>query len=154
MTLEWIIRKLMQRYWRWQRPMTLGVRGIVINDDGHVLLLRHTYGRSGWIFPGGGVERRETIEHSLIRELDEEAGIEVTGPLELLGIYSNEHVFPGDHVAIYVVRAWRRLRPMAPSTEIAELGFFALDALPEGTTDGTRRRLEEMFDRAPRRAMW
>lgn len=152
--MEWIIRKLMQQFWRWQRPMTLGARGIVIDGDGKVLLLRHTYGKRGWILPGGGVERRETIEQSLIRELDEEAGIEVTGPLELLGIYSNEAVYPGDHVAVYVVRAWRRIRPMASTLEIAELGFFKIDALPDGTTEGTRQRLAELQGRAPRRTLW
>ena len=33
----------------------------------------------------------------------------------------------------------------SPTREIAELGFFALDALPEGVTPATRRRLDEVF---------
>lgn len=153
MAFEWIIRKAMQRYWRWQRAMTLGARGIVIDAEGRVLLIRQTYS-TGWIFPGGGVEPRETIEASLERELLEEAGIALTGPAEILGIYSNQDAFPGDHVAIYVVRSWRQARPMRPSLEIAEHGFFKLDTLPEETTEGTRRRLNELHGREPRRAMW
>ena len=151
--MEWIIRKAMQRYWRWQRPMTLGARGIVLDAESRVLLIRQTYSK-GWIFPGGGVERRETIEHSLARELDEEAGIALTGPAELHGIYSNELIFPGDHVAIYVVRAWRQARPMTVSAEIAEHRFFAIDALPDDVTDGTRRRIEELRGHQPKRAVW
>ena len=147
------LRWAMQRIWRWHRAMTLGARGIVLDGEGRVLLVRHTYAR-GWIFPGGGVEFAETIETSLARELDEEAGIEVTGTPELLGIYSNRAVFPGDHVAIYVVRCWRRIRTPRPNAEIADASFFPLDALPEGTSEGTRQRLEEMLGRAAKREFW
>lgn len=153
MIFERAIRKAMQTFWRWQRPMTLGARGIVVDGQGRVLLVRQTYAK-GWIFPGGGVEPRETIATSMARELDEEAGVGVIGTPELLGIYSNEAVFPGDHVAVYVIRQWRQLRPMVPNREIAELGFFAIDALPDGTTDGTRCRIEEMHGQRPRRELW
>ena len=152
-TVEWMVRKGMQRYWRWQRAMTLGARGIVIDGDGRLLLVRQTYSK-GWIFPGGGVEFDETIETSLARELDEEAGIALTGPPQLLGIYSNRATFPGDHVAVYVVRSWRQARIMTPNREIAELGFFDRDGLPHDTTEGTRRRIEELDGRVPRRDVW
>ncbi|MFV0296167.1 MAG: NUDIX domain-containing protein [Hyphomicrobiaceae bacterium] len=144
MTFEWILRPLFQRYWRWQRGMTLGARGIVLDAEGRCLLVRQTYS-PGWIFPGGGVEYGETIEAALVRELMEEGNIDVTGPVELLGIYSNAAVFPGDHVAIYVVRHWRQTRTPEATLEIAETGFFPTDALPEGTTRGTRARLEELL---------
>ena len=153
MRLERLIRRVMQRTWRWQRALTLGVRGIVIDGEDRVLLVRQTYTR-GWLLPGGGVEFSETIETSLGRELEEEAGVEVTGPLELLGIYSNREIFPGDHVAIYIVRNWRQARTVVANSEIAEVGFFMLDALPESTTPGTRRRIEEMLGRRPRQELW
>ena len=153
MRFERSIRKAMQQYWRWQRALTLGARGIVIEGDGRVLLIRQTYS-TGWLFPGGGVEFGETIEFSLARELDEEAGVEVTGPMEMLGIYSNHEIYPGDHVAIFIVRAWRQKRVAKSNAEIAEIGFCATNALPEGTTEGTRRRIEEMLGRRPRQAEW
>ncbi len=150
---EKIVRKAMQKYWRWQRGLTLGARGLVIGGEGSILLVRHTY-TPGWLFPGGGVESGETIEQSLIRELDEEAGIAPGAAPELFGVYANHAVFPGDHVALFIVRDWRRLRDTAPNAEIAAAGFFARDALPEGTTAGTRRRLAEVLDGAPRQPHW
>jgi 8-oxo-dGTP pyrophosphatase MutT (NUDIX family) len=150
---EWIIRKALQRYWRFSRGLTLGARGMVIDEAGRLLLVRHTYSR-GWLFPGGGVEFGETIEMALGRELSEEAGIVLAGRPELFGIYSNRAIFPGDHVALFLVREWTRERVPEPNTEIAETAFFAPDALPEGTTAGTRRRVDELLRRQPRQEAW
>ncbi len=61
-----------------QRPMTLGVRGLVIDRAGRVLLVRHTY-VEGYYLPGGGVEGGETLERALTRELVEEANVVMEG---------------------------------------------------------------------------
>ena len=42
-----------------QRPMTLGVRAIALDEAGRVFLVRHTY-VPGFHLPGGAVERGET----------------------------------------------------------------------------------------------
>jgi ADP-ribose pyrophosphatase YjhB (NUDIX family) len=146
-------RRLIQKYWRWQRGLTLGVRAIVIDRDGRILLVRQTYTR-GWILPGGGVEFRETLNRSLARELDEEAGIAIDGAPELMGIYDNRALFPGDHVAMYIVRDWHRVRATKPNMEIAETGFFHPEALPEAMNPGARRRIEEILGQRPREDVW
>lgn len=148
-----LLRTVLQRYWRWQRALTMGARGLVVAPDGRVLLVRQTYVR-GWVLPGGGVEFGESVETALSRELDEEAGIGLAGPPELFGLYYNHSVFPGDHVALYVVRQWTQLRAVTPNAEIAEVGFFAPDALPAETTAGTRRRIAEVLNGAPRQEIW
>ncbi len=138
------MRWLFQKYWRWSRALTLGVRAIVIDPEERILLVRHTY-TEGWNLPGGGVEFGESVEESLARELDEEGGVILEGVPELVGIYDNRAIFPGDHVVIYAVRHWRRDRIPAPNMEIAETGFFHPDALPDTTVPSARRRIEEML---------
>jgi ADP-ribose pyrophosphatase YjhB (NUDIX family) len=135
------------------RPMTLGVRGIVIGADDEVLLVRHGY-VSGWHFPGGGVEVGETFVESLTRELEEEARIAIEGPPVLHGLFFNTQTSKRDHVAAYVVRNFKVLGQRAPDWEIREARFFPRLALPEGTTRATRARLAEIFDSAPLSDRW
>lgn len=133
--------------------MTLGVRGIVVDERGYVLLLRHTY-TPGWQFPGGGVEKGETAALSLKRELLEEAGvIAEEAALELVSVHANHAFFPNDHILVYRISAWTRGEATSRG-EIAETAFFDPRDPPEGTTRGTRNRLAELFSGAPRRESW
>jgi ADP-ribose pyrophosphatase YjhB (NUDIX family) len=135
------------------RPMTLGVRGLVIDADNRIMLVRHTY-VPGFYLPGGGVEAGETMAGSLARELVEECGVHVVGEPELRAVYLNRRNSPRDHVALYIVRDFHYDGPRPPDREIAESGFFPLDRLPEGTTPATRARIAEVFDAAPLSPCW
>jgi 8-oxo-dGTP pyrophosphatase MutT (NUDIX family) len=151
--LEPALRRVFHLYWRFARGMTLGARGVVLDDQGRVFLIEHSY-VSGWHLPGGGVEVGETFLDALRRELMEEGRIEMTGDPELHGIFFNSHVSPRDHVAVYVVRQFRQDGIPQPNREIIASGFFDVAALPEATTLGTRLRIAEVLGRAPRRATW
>ena len=134
--------------------VTLGVRGAVFDERKQVFLVRHTY-TPGWHFPGGGVDRRETVHDAIARELGEEAGIVLTGAAELFGVYVNARLSRRDHVALYICRQWRQDQmPKVPNMEIRDCGFFPIDALPDGTTEATRRRLAEVLEGAPPSAEW
>jgi ADP-ribose pyrophosphatase YjhB (NUDIX family) len=152
-TAEPLLRLLLHFHWRFTRSLTLGVRAVVIDAGNKVFLVRHTY-VSGWHLPGGGVERGETLVQALARELREEGNIEVVDTPPLHGVFYNPVDSARDHVAVFVVRVFRQ-EPGAPSSrEIAERGFFSLDALPKDTTPGTRRRLAEVLEGAPVNAKW
>ncbi|MEM7399511.1 MAG: NUDIX domain-containing protein [Pseudomonadota bacterium] len=152
-TLSRIVTAAIRPFWRMRRGMTLGSQGVVIDDAGRVLLVRHSY-RAGWFFPGGGVEWGETLGEALARELEEEVGVTLTGPPELHGIFSNNANFAGDHIALYVVRRWARDGDYRQKGEIAQTGMFALDALPEPLDPGTSRRLEEIFNGISTNPLW
>jgi 8-oxo-dGTP pyrophosphatase MutT (NUDIX family) len=135
------------------RGMTLGVRGVVLDGDDKVFLVRHSY-VAGWHLPGGGVEVGETFLHALRRELVEEGRIELTGEPVLHGLFFNSHVSRRDHVAVYVVRQFRQDRLPKPNHEIVECGFYHADALPAETTRGTRLRIAEVLGGTTPIATW
>jgi 8-oxo-dGTP pyrophosphatase MutT (NUDIX family) len=135
------------------RPMTLGVRVIVRDEMGRILLVRHSY-EAGWMLPGGGVDAGETMQTAALRELREECAL-VGQDARLLGIYQNRHFSRRDHVGLFRISsftpastAWK------PNAEIREIGFFPLDALPGNTTTATQLRIAEVFFGAEPGQFW
>jgi len=151
--LEPAIRRVLHTYWRFARGMTLGVRAIVIDPQGRIFLVKHSY-VAGWHLPGGGVEPGETVLEALDRELAEEGGIVPLEPPVLHGVFFNSRISRRDHVVVFVVRAFRQEGKPRHVAEIVDYGFFALDALPPETTRGTRARLAEVLDGATISPRW
>lgn len=130
------------RGWLWlARPVTVGVR-VALMQEGCVLLVRHTY-QDGWLLPGGGVKKGETLEAAARREAMEEVGAQM-GRLRLQGVYTNFHEHKSDHVAVFTCEDFSLAPGKGDRLEIAASGFFPLDALPEDLFVGHRRRLEEI----------
>ena len=150
--IEPFTRPLFFAHARASRGMTLGVRGVAVDAGGRVLLVKHTY-LHGWWLPGGGVERGQTCEDALIREMREEAGVIVEGRPTLVSVHSNERHFRGDHVLVYRIDRFS-LTDRTSHGEIAEVGWFDPQALPDDTHRATRARLAEIFGDADPATSW
>ena len=150
--IEPFTRPLFFAYSRLTRGMTLGVRGVATDSEGRVLLVRHTY-LHGWWLPGGGVDKGETTQAAVVRELREEAGLIARSEPRLISVHSNERFFPGDHVLVFAIDAFD-MTERTSHGEIAEIGWFRPDALPEDTTRATRDRLAEIFGGAAPDPNW
>lgn len=145
--------RVFQSWFRFSRSLTLGVRGVVVDAEGRVLLVRHTYA-PGWHFPGGGVEKGETAVLSMQRELKEEAGIAAATPaMRLLSVHANHSYFPNDHVLVYRIDDWTQGQATSRG-EIAEVRFVDPLMPPEGVSPGTQRRLDEIFAGADTSELW
>ncbi|MCG8442317.1 MAG: NUDIX domain-containing protein [Caulobacterales bacterium] len=137
---------------RMREGATLGVRVLATDPGGRLALVRHTY-IPGWTLPGGGVNAGEPAHAAARRELAEETGALARGAMEVVGVYANFDEFPNNHVVLFRTA---QVTPgeRAPDMEIAEIGWFALDALPDAATPATRRRIEEVFSGRPADIHW
>ena len=82
----------------------------LIDPDGRVLIAQRPEGKAMaglWEFPGGKVEPGETPEAALIRELDEELGIDTWASC-LAPLTFASHAYPDFHLLmpLYACRRW------------------------------------------------
>lgn len=134
-----LLYRLNRLRWFILRPVTLGVRLIMIRDE-QALLVKHTYQRH-WYLPGGGVKRSETLDEAIRREAAEEVGATLRD-LTLFGNYSNFFDYKNDHVIVFLSRDFSLTGKS--DGEIEAVKFFPLTRLPDQISPGSRRRLNEL----------
>lgn len=140
-------------YWKVVKPTTLGVKVILADARGHILLVRTRYQR-GWALPGGGVHKCETPELAAVREIREELGIAIEiDDLRLLGLLSSFQEGKSDYVAVFEAPIDSAVR-MGIGPEIEVAAWYPANELPRDTSPATRRRLEERARQIPMRGMW
>jgi ADP-ribose pyrophosphatase YjhB (NUDIX family) len=106
-----------------------GVTLVCFNHEDHVLLLRHVYHPSSpWDLPGGWLERDESPDKCVLRELREETGLEADlGPVVRLTREKKP-----SHIGIsYIGRVNRPAQGTVLSSEILEARWFSTDSLPQ-----------------------
>lgn len=126
--------------WWLLRPITQGVRAIVEDGEGRILLVKHIYGGQ-WYLPGGKVKRGEDLMTALARELKEETGLTSYSIVGSLGSFESREEYKRDTITVYHLQA--KDRGLAPGIEIERLGFFSPHELPKGISAGTHRRIAE-----------
>lgn len=112
--------------WSANTRYLVGVLAVIADEEGRVLLLRHDYRREGqWGLPGGQMQGLEGLEKALARELAEETGLQV-GVGELVWAVCDQSL---PRVDLYY-RCRLTGGELSLSDEVAEAGFFRLEALP------------------------
>lgn len=127
------------------RRSHLGVAAVIFDKEGRVLLIRQSYGHRAWDLPGGGRERRESLEAALRRELGEEIGVELA-TAELCGVYFEPGV--DQHHFAFRCDLTPGLLPRAKPPEIVAVGYSPVDALPRPINDFTQQRIKDALGRA------
>ncbi|MBM3925999.1 MAG: NUDIX hydrolase [SAR202 cluster bacterium] len=101
---------------------------VVVERDGRVLMVKRNTepGLGLWSFPGGYVNRGESVEEGAAREVREETGltVEIRG---LVGLFSER-----GHPVVLAAFDGRAVggSVIAATHEVQDVGFFPLDALP------------------------
>ena len=129
--------------WLTQPKFLVSVAGVVRDDDGRVLLLRHRFWPAGsWGLPGGYAHAAERLEDALARELREETGARIDGQ-RLLRVNS------GYRLRVEVVFTARLTGSLTAldRREVLAADFFSPDALPAGLLRGHRQLIALAVER-------
>ncbi len=113
-------------------PVVLVVAAALVDADGRVLLARRPAGKAMaglWEFPGGKVHEGESPESALLRELDEELGLDVSASC-LAPLTFASHRYEDFHLLmpLYVCRRWNGT---ATPREGQELAWVRPSRLPD-----------------------
>ena len=142
--MRWLLAplyRLQRLVWRVFRPRTRGVKVMVFDTAGALLLVRHSYGRTDqFMLPGGGVRPFEAPERAATREIREELACALE-ELAFVSVHASTQEGKRDTVHLYRARAAGPVR--ADGYELVEARFFPLDALPATVSPATLRRIAE-----------
>ncbi|MBL8091618.1 MAG: NUDIX domain-containing protein [Anaerolineales bacterium] len=109
-----------------QPKFNAGVCTLIFDEEGKVLLFKHTYRKFEWGIPGGGLEYREQPDEAIVREFYEESNIKIE--VEKLLKVSSAKEFP--HLSIvYLCKIVEG--EFKPSHEISEMKYFDINDLPQ-----------------------
>lgn len=124
----------------------LDTRAAIFRDD-KILLVRETNGK--WSLPGGWVDVDISVKENTVKEVWEEAGLEVTAD-RIIAVQDREkHNLP-----VYAFKVCKIFvlcsvlgGEFQPNSETTESGYFALDCLPPLATEkNTEAQIRMCYD--------
>ncbi|HBV87674.1 MAG TPA: NUDIX hydrolase [Desulfosporosinus sp.] len=108
---------------------SLGVGGVLWHEEKVLLVQRaHNPGKGVWTIPGGYVNQGESIGEAIVREIQEETGIE-TKPLSIIALRDRPSNSPSEKHDVYIIFMMTMLGGTlhAQLEEVSNLGFFTLE---------------------------
>jgi ADP-ribose pyrophosphatase YjhB (NUDIX family) len=114
---------------RYNNGYNIGVGGAVV-QDGRLLLVRRASrrGRGNWQVPGGFIEPDETIEHAVVREVAEEAGVQ-TQVEGILGVRNRYDPDVGNSLYVVLLLTHVGGDPAPDGKEVDRAGYFSLEEI-------------------------
>src|SRR5690606_9147393 len=137
-SLQWRI------LWLKHAKFMAGITGVVVDDDGNVLLLRHRLWPQDrqWGLPTGYANKGERFEETVVREVAEETGLTVEVG-ELVALTSGYRL----RVEVaYKAKVTGDRQPKIDGFEILEAKWFPPHRLPQGLLEAHRRLIEQAIN--------
>ena len=133
----------------WPEKIEVAVAAFILNKNKQILLIKRK-DNSYWALPTGRMERGETLEEAVIREIKEELNLKIRVK-NLVGLYSH----PSDLVLSY--RSGETIQFIATcfnceleegdlrnnQTEILESGFYSISKFPQPMVYSHQRWIED-----------
>ena len=140
-----VAHELRKYWWRLARPDVTGCRVLAFDQAGRLLLIRHSYGRKGWMPPGGGMRRGEHPLMAAKREFAEEVGCLLHAPFVIDVVEEN---LLGARNVVHIVAGTVGGAPVPDGREIIAVAFFDTGELPADLPVGLQGRMAEWITAA------
>lgn len=131
---------LVRIYWRVVRPKTFGSKGIILHKE--KVMLTKNIPVDYWMLPGGMIDKNESPENCIKRELQEELNLNIKQIDYQLGKYTSNNEGKKDTIFVFVINLENEY--FEKQWEIKDAQWFYLNDLPKNISPATSRRINEL----------